>query len=70
MSRSKAGDVHKFDYSLVVAVASLLIVGLMMIYSATFALGYQLHQQPTYYFMRQLLMAGNWPANVDNISQH
>jgi cell division protein FtsW len=58
MSRSKAGDVHKFDYSLVVAVASLLIVGLMMIYSATFALGYQLHQQPTYYFMRQLLWLG------------
>ena len=35
--------------------AALLIVGLMMIYSATFALGYQLHNQPTYYFIRQLL---------------
>jgi cell division protein FtsW len=30
----------------------------MMIYSATFALGYQLYEQPTYYFIRQLLWAG------------
>jgi cell division protein FtsW len=29
-----------------------------MIYSATFALGYQLHEQPTYYFIRQLLWLG------------
>lgn len=55
MSKSKAEDLHKFDYLLVITVAALLIVGLMMIYSATFALGYQLHEQPTYYFIRQLL---------------
>jgi cell division protein FtsW len=30
----------------------------MMIYSATFALGYQLYDQPTYYFIRQLLWVG------------
>jgi cell division protein FtsW len=58
MSRKNTTDIHKFDYLLVVAVASLLIIGLMMIYSATFALGYQLHQQPMYYFMRQLLWLG------------
>ncbi|NIO40919.1 MAG: FtsW/RodA/SpoVE family cell cycle protein, partial [Burkholderiales bacterium] len=38
--------------------AALLIVGLMMVYSATFALGYQLHEQPTYFFIRQLLWVG------------
>ncbi len=58
MTKAKAEDLHKFDYLLVIAVAALLIVGLMMIYSATFALGYQLHQQPTYYFIRQLLWMG------------
>ncbi len=58
MSQSKTEDPHKFDYLLVITVAALLIVGLMMIYSATFALGYQLHQQPTYYFIRQLLWMG------------
>jgi cell division protein FtsW len=55
---SQAEDVHKIDYLLVITIAALLIVGLMMIYSATFALGYQLHNQPTYYFIRQLMWAG------------
>ncbi len=58
MTQSKSEDPHKYDYLLVITVAALLIVGLMMIYSATFALGYQLHQQPTYYFIRQLLWMG------------
>ena len=58
MSKSKSENIHKLDYFLVITVAALLIVGLMMIYSATFALGYQLHGQPTYYFIRQLLWMG------------
>jgi cell division protein FtsW len=58
MAQSKAEDPHKFDYLLVITAAALLIIGLMMIYSATFALGYQLHHQPTYYFIRQLLWMG------------
>jgi len=59
MSRPKSPEeLHKFDYLLIVTVAALLITGLMMIYSATFALGYQLHDQPTYFFMRQLLYIG------------
>ena len=58
MSRSKSVDLHKYDYLLVVTVAALLIVGLMMIYSATFVLGYQLYEQPTYFFIRQLLWLG------------
>ncbi len=58
MSQAKSDEQHKFDYLLVIATAALLIVGLMMIYSATFALGYQLHGQATYYFIRQLLWMG------------
>jgi cell division protein FtsW len=58
MSRSKSVDIHKYDYLLVVTVAALLIIGLMMIYSATFVLGYQLYEQPTYFFIRQLMWLG------------
>jgi cell division protein FtsW len=58
MAQPKSDDLHKFDYLLVITVSALLIVGLMMIYSATFALGYQLHAQPTYYFIRQILWTG------------
>jgi cell division protein FtsW len=54
-TQSKPDDLHRFDYLLIINIAALLIIGLMMIYSATFALGYQLHEQPTYYFIRQLL---------------
>ncbi|MFQ5578734.1 MAG: putative lipid II flippase FtsW, partial [Anaerolineae bacterium] len=43
------------DYLLIVATCALIIVGLMMIYSTTFYLGYQLHDQPTYFFVRQLV---------------
>ena len=53
--QAKSDDLHRFDYLLIINIAALLIIGLMMIYSATFALGYQLHEQPTYYFIRQLL---------------
>ena len=58
MGQEKSENLHKYDYLMMIAVAALLIVGLMMIYSATFALGYQLHNQPTYYFIRQLLWLG------------
>ncbi len=58
MPPSKTDDPHKYDYLLIITIAALLIVGLMMIYSATFALGYQLYDQPTYYFIRQLLWMG------------
>lgn len=54
----KTDEAHKYDYLLIITIAALLIIGLMMIYSATFALGYQLYDQPTYYFIRQLLWMG------------
>ncbi|MFQ5612404.1 MAG: putative lipid II flippase FtsW [Anaerolineae bacterium] len=53
--RSDSENAHNFDYQLVVAVTALLIIGLMMIYSATFALGYELEGQPGYFFMRQVM---------------
>jgi len=58
MTKPIPDDFHKYDYLLIVTAAALLLVGLMMIYSATFALGYQLHGQPTYYFFRQTLWMG------------
>jgi len=58
MTKPNSDDFHKYDYLLIITTAALLLVGLMMIYSATFALGYQLHGQPTYYFIRQLLWVG------------
>jgi cell division protein FtsW len=58
MTKPIPDDFHKYDYLLIITTAALLLVGLMMIYSATFALGYQLHSQPTYYFIRQLLWMG------------
>ncbi|HHJ05958.1 MAG TPA: cell division protein FtsW, partial [Anaerolineae bacterium] len=36
-------DNPSIDYLLVITVAALTIIGLMMIYSTTFYLGYQLH---------------------------
>jgi cell division protein FtsW len=54
----KTGITSKYDYLLIIAMAALLIVGLMMVYSATFALGYQLYGQSTYFFIRQLLWMG------------
>ena len=51
----------KYDLLLLIAVAALLIVGLMMVYSATafWGVNYRLdNQQPTYYFFHQLLWTG------------
>jgi cell division protein FtsW len=58
MVRNGGRNAPKYDYLLIIAVAALLIAGLMMVYSATFALGYQLYEQPTYFFIRQLLWMG------------
>ena len=49
---------HRYDYLLIIVMVALLIVGLMMVYSATFALGYQLYGQPAYFFIRQALWMG------------
>lgn len=58
MNRKQKIVAPPIDYLLVITVAALTIIGLMMIYSTTFYLGYQLHDQPTYFFVRQLIWVG------------
>jgi cell division protein FtsW len=55
MIRTRSEAASPIDYLLVTTVAAVLIVGLMMVYSTTFYLGYELHGQPTYFFVRQLI---------------
>ncbi|HXV98349.1 MAG TPA: FtsW/RodA/SpoVE family cell cycle protein, partial [Anaerolineae bacterium] len=55
MTRTRVETSPTIDYLLIIAVAALIIVGLMMVYSTTFYLGYQLYNQPTYFFVRQLI---------------
>jgi cell division protein FtsW len=45
------------DYVLVLIVVALVLIGLIMVYSATFALGYTYADQPTYYLVRQAVWA-------------
>jgi cell division protein FtsW len=51
------GFTKKIDYPLVVILASLLIIGLMMVYSSSFDFGFQVFEQPTYFFGRQIIWA-------------
>ncbi len=55
MTVKKASQTSGMDYLLIIGVTALTIIGLMMIYSTTFYLGYQLHDQPTFFFIRQLI---------------
>ena len=48
-------DKTNYDYLLIVVVATLLLIGLMMVYSTTFAID---PARPTYFFVRQLIWAG------------
>ncbi|TKJ31155.1 MAG: putative lipid II flippase FtsW [Chloroflexi bacterium B3_Chlor] len=45
------------DYILVLIVVALVLLGLIMVYSSTFALGYTRSGQPTYYLVRQAVWA-------------
>ncbi len=45
----------QFDYWLLLAVAGLLVFGMLMVYSTTFDYGLRFFEQSTYYFNRQLL---------------
>ena len=55
MTRTRLENRPTIDYLLIISVVALIIVGLMMVYSTTFYLGYELHDQPTYFFVRQLI---------------
>lgn len=41
------------DMTLIMAVATLLAIGLVMVYSTTYALGFRLHDNPNHYLIRQ-----------------
>lgn len=47
----------RMDYVLILAVAALLILGLMMVYSSTFDMAYLNYDNPNYFFFRQLIWA-------------
>lgn len=56
--RKKTNRVHtgiklRFDYWLLLAVAGLLVLGMLMVYSATFDYGLRFYDDATYYFRRQ-----------------
>lgn len=57
-NRVRPGIRLYFDYWLLLAVAGLLVVGMLMVYSTTFDLGLLLHEDPTYFFRRQLAALG------------
>ena len=54
-NRVRPGMRFRFDYWLVLAVAGLLILGMMMVYSSTFDYGLLFKDEPTFYFERQLV---------------
>ncbi len=54
---AKALDYYQFDRSLLIAVSALLIIGLIMVGSASISIADGKFEQPLYYFMRQLVFA-------------
>lgn len=54
-SRVRSGQMFLVDYWLILAVAGLLIIGMLMVYSTTFDLGLQWHDKATYFFEKQLI---------------
>jgi len=58
MTTYTRGFTKKIDYPLIIILASLLIIGLMMVYSSSFDFGYIiLDNQPTYFFGKQIIWA-------------
>ena len=54
-NRIRPGTRFQFDYWLMLAVAGLIILGMMMVYSTTFDYGLLFKDEPTYYFERQMV---------------
>ncbi len=48
----------RFDYWLLLAIAGLLVLGMLMVYSTTFDYGLRFQDDATYYFRRQFLAMG------------
>lgn len=57
-SRARPGIKFYVDYWLLLAVAGLVVIGMLMVYSTTFDLGELAHDQATYYFRRQAIALG------------
>jgi cell division protein FtsW len=53
----QVASANHIDYLVVVIVGALLIIGLMMVYSTTFVLGYASYGDPAYFLIRQGLWA-------------
>ncbi len=49
------GFTRRIDYPLIIILASLLLIGLMMVYSSSFDFSYRVYDQPTYFFGRQII---------------
>lgn len=45
----------RIDYPLIIILASLLLIGLMMVYSSSFDFGYRIFEKPTYFFGKQII---------------
>ena len=53
--RVRSGQTFMVDYWLILAVAGLVVLGILMVYSTTFDLGERWHDDATYFLRRQLL---------------
>ena len=54
-NRVRSGQIFLVDYWLILAVAGLVVVGMLMVYSTTFDIGLQWHEKSTYFFEKQLI---------------
>ena len=57
-NRVQAGIKLRFDYWMLLALAGLLVIGMLMVYSTTFDYGLILHDDAIYYFERQFVAMG------------
>ena len=48
----------RFDYWLLLAIAGMLVLGMLMVYSTTFDYGLRFQDDPTFYFRRQMMALG------------
>ncbi|MFZ5918706.1 MAG: putative lipid II flippase FtsW [Chloroflexota bacterium] len=53
--RKARSQTQGVDYALIVIVVALLLIGLMMVYSATFDLAAEIYDNPAYFFIRQVV---------------
>jgi cell division protein FtsW len=57
MIKRNSQSAPRMDYMLIIALAALLFIGLIMVYSATFYLGYHKYDNPAYFINRQLIFS-------------